>query len=247
VLELPPGYKKGDRKLPLIVAIHGGPTTASYADLEFDPHNGRLYLSAAGYAVLCPNYRGSTGYGDKFVTDLLGHENDIEVKDILAGIQHLIDEGIADPDRIGVMGWSNGGYLTNCLISMKDCPIKFKAASSGAGIVDTVAEWGFNDEPAYPRVFKRGLPWEVPENYRKTSPTYQLGNVKTPTLIHVGGNDPRCPPGHSRMLYRALHEYVKVPTQLVVYPGEPHGLTKLSNRKAKMEWDLAWFDKYLKK
>ena len=246
-LELPPGYKKGDKKLPLVVAIHGGPTTSSHADLEFDPHNGRLYFSAAGYAVLCPNYRGSTGYGDKFVTDLIGKENDIEVKDILAGIQHLIDEGIADPDRIGVMGWSNGGYLTNCLISLKDSPIKFAAASSGAGIVDTVAEWGFNDEPAYPRVFKKGLPWETPEIYKKTSPTYQLGNVKTPTLIHVGGGDDRCPPGHSKMLYRALKEYVNVPTQLVVYPGEPHGLTKLSNRKAKMEWDLAWFDKYLKK
>lgn len=247
VLELPPGYKKGDRKLPLVVAIHGGPTTASHADLEFDPHNGRLYFSAAGYAVLCPNYRGSTGYGDKFVTDLIGRENDIEVKDILAGIQHLIDEGIADPERIGVMGWSNGGYLTNCLITLKDSPIKFKAASSGAGIVDTVAEWGFNDEPAYPRVFKKGLPWETPEIYRKTSPTFQLGNVKTPTLIHVGAGDPRCPPGHSRMLYRALKEYVKVPTQLIEYPGEPHGLSKLSHRKAKMEWDLAWFDKYLKK
>ncbi len=246
-LELPPGWKRGDKKLPLVVAIHGGPTTASHADLEFDPHNGRLYFSAAGYAVLCPNYRGSTGYGDKFVTDLIGRENDIEVKDILAGIQHLIDEGIADPDRIGVMGWSNGGYLTNCLISLKDSPIKFAAASSGAGIVDTVAEWGFNDEPAYPRVFKKGLPWETPEIYNKTSPTYQLGNVKTPTLIHVGGGDERCPPGHSKMLYRALKEYVNVPTQLVVYPGEPHGLTKLSNRKAKMEWDLAWFDKYLKK
>ena len=246
-LELPPGWKNGDKKLPLVVAIHGGPTTASHADLEFDPHNGRLYFSAAGYAVLCPNYRGSTGYGDKFVTDLIGRENDIEVKDILAGIQHLINEGIADPDRIGVMGWSNGGYLTNCLISLKDSPIKFAAASSGAGIVDTVAEWGFNDEPAYPRVFKKGLPWETPEIYKKTSPTYQLGNVKTPTLIHVGGGDDRCPPGHSKMLYRALKEYVNVPTQLVVYPGEPHGLTKLSNRKAKMEWDLAWFDKYLKK
>jgi len=94
-----------------------------------------VYFSAAGYAVLCPNYRGSTGYGDKFVTDLIGKENDIEVKDILAGIQHLIDEGIADPERVGVMGWSNGGYLTNCLISLKDSPIKFKAASSGAGSV----------------------------------------------------------------------------------------------------------------
>jgi dipeptidyl aminopeptidase/acylaminoacyl peptidase len=246
-LELPYGWKKGDKPLPLVVAIHGGPTTSSPNDLRFDPHNGRLYFAAKGYAVLCPNYRGSTGYGDQFVTDLIGKENDIEVKDILAGIQHLITEGIADPERIAVMGWSNGGYLTNCLITLKDPPVKIKAASSGAGILDTVAEWGFNDEPAYPMVFKKGLPWEQPELYKKTSPTYGLGNVKTPTLIHVGGNDVRCPPGHSRMLHRALKEYVKVPTELVVYPGEPHGLTKLSNRIAKMEWDLAWFEQYLRK
>jgi dipeptidyl aminopeptidase/acylaminoacyl peptidase len=244
VLELPPGYKKGDR-LPLIVAIHGGPTTSTKADLSFDPHNGRLYLSARGYAVLCPNYRGSTGYGDKFVTDLIGNENDLDVKDILAGVRYLIDSGIADPERVGVMGWSNGGYLTNCLITLENSPVKFKAASSGAGILDTVAEWGFNDEPAYPVVFKKGPPWKTPDVYRKTSPTYGLGNVATPTLIHVGGNDERCPPGHSRMLYRALREYQKIPTELVVYPGEPHGLTKLSHRKAKMEWDIAWFDKYL--
>ncbi len=246
VLELPPGYKKGD-KLPLVVGIHGGPTTSTKAELSYDPHNGRLYFAAHGYAALFPNYRGSTGYGDKFVTDLIGHENDIEVKDILAGIQHLIKEGIADPERIGVMGWSNGGYLTNCLITLKNSPVKFKAASTGGCILDTVAEWGFNDEPAYPMAFKKGAPWETPDIYRKTSPTYGLGNVTTPTLIQVGGNDPRCPPGHSRMLYRALKEYRKVPTELVVYSGEPHGLTKLSHRKAKMEWDLAWFDKYLKR
>ena len=245
VLELPAGHKKGE-KLPLVVAIHGGPTTSTKAELSFDPHNGRLYFAAAGYAVLAPNYRGSTGYGDKFVTDLIGRENDVEVKDILAGIRHLIDEGIADPDRVAVMGWSNGGYLTNCLVTLKDPPVKLRAASSGAGILDTVAEWGFNDEPAYPTVFKKGLPWETPEVYRKTSPTYGLGYASTPTLIHVGGNDERCPPGHSRMLHRALKEYHKVPTELVVYPGEPHGLTKLSNRTAKMQWDLAWFEKYLK-
>ncbi len=246
-LELPFGWKKGDKPLPLVVAIHGGPTTASYNDLRFDPHNGRLYFAAAGYAVLCPNYRGSTGYGDKFVTDLIGNENDIDVKDIVTGIQHLIKEGIADPERVAVMGWSNGGYLTNCLITMKNPPIKIKAASSGAGILDTVAEWGFNDEPAYPVVFKKGTPWEQPEIYKKTSPTYGLGNVTTPTLIHVGANDERCPPGHSRMLYRALREYNKVPTQLNVYPNQPHGLGPLSFRTAKMEWDLAWFEKYMNK
>ncbi len=245
VLELPFDYKKGD-KLPLVVGIHGGPTTSTKADLNFDPHNGRLYFAVNGYAVLFPNYRGSTGYGDKFVTDLVGRENDIEVNDIIAGVQHLVKEGIADGERVGVMGWSNGGYLTNCLITRKDLPFKLRAASSGAGIVDTVAEWGFNDEPAYPKVFKKGHPWESPELYKKSSPTYDLGNVTTPTLIHVGGNDVRCPPGHSRMLYRALKEYRKVPTELVEYPGEPHGLTKGTNRKAKMEWDLAWFEKYLK-
>jgi dipeptidyl aminopeptidase/acylaminoacyl peptidase len=247
VLEVPYGYDpKKDGKLPLVVAIHGGPTTSTKNELSFDPHNGRLYFANAGYAVLCPNYRGSTGYGDKFVTDLVGRENDIEVKDILAGIQHLIKEGLVDENRVGVMGWSNGGYLTNCLISLKNPPVQIRAASSGAGIVDTVAEWGFNDEPAYPIVFKKGLPWEQPEIYIRTSPTYQLGNIKTPTLVHVGGNDVRCPPGHSQMLYRALKENLKVPTELISYPGEPHGLTKYSNRKAKMEWDLAWFEKYLK-
>ncbi|HEY2787092.1 MAG TPA: prolyl oligopeptidase family serine peptidase [Fimbriiglobus sp.] len=245
VLELPADYQPGT-KLPLVVAIHGGPTTSAKAEMAFDPLNGRLYFAAAGYAVLAPNYRGSTGSGDKFVTDLLGHENDIEVKDILAGIQHLVKEGIADPNRVAVMGWSNGGYLTNCLITLKDPPVKFRAASSGAGIVDTVAEWGFNDEPGYPWVLKKGHPWETPEIYKKASPTYGLGNVKTPTLIHVGGADERCPPGQSRMLFRAIREYDNVPCELCIYPGEPHGPTKLSNRKAKMEWDLAWFDKYVK-
>lgn len=245
VLELPPGYD-GKSKLPLVVAIHGGPTTSSKAALEFDPHNGRMYFSCAGYAVLCPNYRGSTGYGDKFVTDLIGRENDIEVNDIIAGVMHLVKEGIADPERVAAMGWSNGGYLTNCLITRKDLPFKLKAASSGAGIVDCVAEWGFNDEPAYPRVFKKGHPWETPDVYKKTSPTYDLGNIRTPTIIHVGGNDVRCPPGHSRMLYRAMKEYLKVPCELCEYPGEPHGLGKMTHRRAKMEWDLAWFEKYLK-
>lgn len=244
VLELPANHQPG-KKLPLVVAIHGGPTSSTKTALEFDPHNGRLYLAAKGYAVLLPNYRGSTGYGDKFLTDLLGKENDIEVDDIIAGVEHLVGEGIADPERVGVMGWSNGGYLTNCLVTRKNMPFKLKAASSGAGIVDTVLEWGINDEPAYPKVLKKGMPWEVPEAYRKTSPTYGLANVSTPTLIHVGGNDVRCPPGNSQMLYRALREFIKVPTELVIYPNEPHGLTKYSNRLAKMEWDIAWFEKYL--
>jgi dipeptidyl aminopeptidase/acylaminoacyl peptidase len=245
ILEVPPGHQPGV-KLPLILGIHGGPTMAVSASLDFDPYLGRVWLPAQGYAVLCPNYRGSTGYGDAFLTDLIGRENDVEVADIIAGVQHLVQAGLADPAAVGVLGWSNGGYLTNCLITRTQLPFKLRAASSGAGILDTVMEWGINDEPAYPRVFKQGLPWETPDVYKKTSPTYGLGNVTVPTLIHVGGNDERCPPGHSRMLYRALREYVKVPAELVVYPGEPHGLGRYNSRKAKMEWEVAWFAKYLK-
>jgi dipeptidyl aminopeptidase/acylaminoacyl peptidase len=240
ILELPPDYQKGD-KVPLVVEIHGGPTTATYYKLQYWIY-GRTLLPAKGYAVLCPNYRGSTGYGDKFTADLIGRENDIEVEDILKGVDALVERGIADPDRLAVSGWSNGGYLTNCLIAKTT---RFKAAISGAGIVDAIMEWGSNDEPAYAMVFKQGLPWTNPEKYHKASSTYQLDKVRTPTLIHVGGNDDRCPPGHSRMLYRALKEYVKVPTELVVYPGEGHGLMKYRNRRAKMEWDLAWLDRYV--
>jgi dipeptidyl aminopeptidase/acylaminoacyl peptidase len=241
ILELPPDAVPGQR-LPLVVEIHGGPTTASYFQMQFWIY-GRTLLPAKGYALLSPNYRGSTGYGDKFLTDLVGRENDLDVEDILKGVDALVERGIADPDRLGVMGWSNGGYLTNCLIAKTT---RFKAASSGAGIVDTVMEWGSNDEPAYAIALKKGFPWNRADAYRKTSPTYRLDKIRTPTLIHVGGSDERCPPAHSRLLYRALKEYVHVPTELLIYPGEPHGLMKYKNRKAKMEWDLAWFERYLR-
>jgi dipeptidyl aminopeptidase/acylaminoacyl peptidase len=240
ILELPPDYKKGD-KVPLVVEIHGGPTTATYFKLQYWIY-GRTLLPAKGYAVLCPNYRGSTGYGDKFTADLIGRENDVDVEDILKGVDALVEQGIADPDKLAVSGWSNGGYLTNCIITKTT---RFKAAISGAGIVDAIMEWGSNDEPAYAMVFKQGLPWSNPGKYHKASSTYHLDKIRTPTLIHVGGNDDRCPPGHSRMLYRALKEYVHVPTELIVYPGEGHGIAKYRNRQAKMEWDLAWLDRYV--
>jgi dipeptidyl aminopeptidase/acylaminoacyl peptidase len=240
ILELPPDYKPGKR-VPLVVEIHGGPTTAAYLGVQFWIY-GRTLLPAKGYAVLCPNYRGSTGYGDKFLTELVGHENDLDVRDIVAGVDALVARGIADPERLAVSGWSNGGYLTNCVITTTT---RFKAAISGAGIVDALMEFGINDEPAYTIVFKEGFPWTAAARYQRASPSYRLGRVRTPTLIHVGGADERCPPGHSRMLYRALREYVHVPTELLVYPGEPHGLMKYSSRRAKMEWDLAWLERYV--
>jgi dipeptidyl aminopeptidase/acylaminoacyl peptidase len=242
ILELPYAYEDAPKKLPLVIDIHGGPTTAYDFERSFAWYGGRTLLPALGYAVLCPNYRGSSGYGDKFLTDLLGKENDWEVQDILAGVDALVDKGIADPQKLAVMGWSNGGYLTNCCLTHTD---RFKAAISGAGIADALIEFGTNDEPAYSIVFKRGFPWSANNTYQKASPSWQFNKIKTPTLIHVGGNDERCPPGNSRMLYRVLKEYNKVPTELVVYPGEPHSLGQYNHIRAKLEWDVAWLNRYV--
>jgi len=242
ILELPPDHRPEDGPLPLIVHLHGGPTSSTKYRLQLWIY-GRALMASRGYALLSPNYHGSTGYGDDFLAKLIGRENEIEVTDILTGMDALIERGIADPQRIGVMGWSNGGYLTNCLITA--APERFQAASSGAGVLDMVIQWGTEDTPGHVINFMEGLPWEKPDHYRAGSPIYDLHKVKTPTLIHVGGNDPRVPPAHSRALYRALRHYLDVPTELVVYPGEGHGLSTHENRLAKMEWDLAWFERYL--
>ncbi len=242
ILELPPGYTRADGPLPTIIELHGGPTASTQFKLRLWIY-GRTLMASKGYALLSPNYHGSTGYGDEFLEKLIGRENEIEVTDITNGVHWLIDQGIADPAKVGVMGWSNGGYLTNCMITAE--PDMFAAASSGAGVLDMVIQWGTEDTPGHVINFVEGLPWQQAAHYQKASPLYHLDRVKTPTLIHVGGRDPRVPPAHSRALYRALRHYLDVPTQLVVYPGEPHGLTTHENRLAKITWDLAWFDKYL--
>lgn len=241
ILELPPDYKEGDGPLPMVVEIHGGPTAASFYRFRLWIY-GRATMAAQGYALLSPNYRGSTGYGDKFMVDLVGRENDIEVQDILAGVDAMVARGIADPDKLAVMGWSNGGFLTNCLITTTT---RFKAASSGAGVLDQIIQWGTEDTPGHVVNFMQGLPWDKAAAYHKGSPMYNLHKVTTPTLIHVGEHDPRVPPAHARSLYRALRRYLHVPTELIVYPGAGHGLATYKHRLAKIKWDLAWFAKYL--
>lgn len=243
ILELPAGYDAAkDGPLPLVVEIHGGPTASTRYRLRLWIY-GRALLASKGYALLSPNYHGSEGYGDAFLEKLIGRENEIEVTDILTGVDHLVARGIADPERMGVMGWSNGGYLTNCVITK--APGRFKAASSGAGVLDMVIQWATEDTPGHVINFAKGLPWTSREHYIASSPLYELHKVTTPTLIHVGGRDARVPPAHSRALYRALHHYLGVPCELLVYPGEPHGLTTARNRMAKVAWDLAWFERYI--
>lgn len=242
ILAVPYGKTPGAEKLPLVVYIHGGPTAAAKFRLRFWGY-GRTLMAAQGYAVLSPNYRGSTGYGDKFMVDLIGHENDVDTDDILRGVDEMVKTGVADKDRMAVMGWSNGGYLTNAIIT-KDH--RFKAAISGAGVFDMAMQWATEDTPGHVINYMKGLPWDAPQHYIDGSPLYSANKIKTPTLIHVGENDPRVPAIHAKALHRALHYYVKVDTELVIYPGEGHGLSKAKHREAKMDWDIQWLEKYLK-
>ncbi len=243
ILELPYGHDpQRDGALPLVVNIHGGPTSATPYSQRFWIY-GRTLFPAKGWAMLSPNYRGSTGYGDAFLTDLIGRENDIEVTDILAGVDAMVERGIADETRMAVMGWSNGGFLTNAIITTTD---RFKAASSGAGAFDQNAQWMLMDTPGHVVNYMDGkLPWEDLAEYDESSPMAKAGNISTPTVIHVGEKDERVPAVHSIALHRAMKHYLDVPVELVIYPGAGHGLTTYTHRKAKMAWDHAWFDHWV--
>ena len=241
VLELPHGWTPDQGPLPTVVLIHGGPTAAAPLARSFRYH-GRTALAAAGYAVLLPNYRGSVGYGDAFLTDLIGRETEIEVADILAGVDHLVAEGVADPGRLAISGWSNGGFLVHALIGQTD---RFRAAIAGAGVADQVMQWALEDTPGHVINFMQGLPWEQPAAYAAASPVQHLGAATTPTLFHVGEHDARVPAAHARAMFRALDTYRKVPAELIIYPDTGHGLATRPHQRTKLAWDLAWLARWL--
>jgi dipeptidyl aminopeptidase/acylaminoacyl peptidase len=240
VLVKPVGYRAGQR-YPLIVAIHGGPASADV--LSFNGGYGSQVYAGAGYVVLRPNYRGSTNYGEKHKTDIVGNYFPPGFDDIMTGVDHLIAEGIADPDRMGALGWSAGGHWSNWILTHTD---RFKAISSGAGTSNWISMYAQSDVQRN-RQFYLGddLPYDNFDAYWEQSPIRYIRNAKTPTMIHVVEGDPRVPSPQSVELHMALKK-IGVPTELFMYPGDSHGIPDPRNQLVKAVSEMAWMDYYVR-
>ena len=240
VLVKPVGYQKGQR-YPLIVAIHGGPAGAD--TLGFNGgYNSQVY-AGAGYAVLRPNYRGSTNYGHKFLTDIVGNYFPPGYDDIMSGVDHLIAQGIVDPDRMGALGWSAGGHWSNWILVSTD---RFKALSSGAGTSNWISMYAQSDVQRNRQYYLGNkLPYDDFDAYWNQSPLKYIKKAKTPTMIHVVEGDPRVPSPQSVELHMALKQ-LGVPTELYLYPGNTHGITDPRNQLVKAVSEMAWMDYYVR-
>jgi len=237
----PLGYEKG-RRYPLIVQVHGGPAAADMNGFQGRYVTYPHIYAAAGYAVLQPNYRGSTNYGETFARQIGGNFMRLSYGDIMSGVDHLIAEGIADPDRLGMMGWSAGGHLSSWTLTQTD---RFKAISTGAGAVNWISMYAESDVQSVREFYLGGRPYDAWDNFVNESALKYIRNAKTPTLIHVGEADQRVPKPQSDELYMALKK-LGVPVEYLVYPGMPHGLTEPRYQLVKMVSEFSWFEKWLK-
>ena len=240
VLVYPVGYSEGTR-YQLIVAIHGGPASAD--QLRFNGgYNAQVY-AGAGYAVLKPNYRGSTNYGNAHRTDIVGDYFTLGFDDIMTGVDYLIEEGIVDSERMGALGWSAGGHWSNWILTHTD---RFKAISSGAGTMNWISMYAQSDVQRN-RQFYIGddFLYENFDPYWDQSPLKYIADAKTPTMVHVVEGDPRVPSPQSVELHMALKK-LGVPTELFMYPGRSHGIPDPRNRLVKAVSEMAWMDHYVR-
>jgi dipeptidyl aminopeptidase/acylaminoacyl peptidase len=240
ILIKPVGYQPGTR-YPLIVAIHGGPASADV--LGFNGGYGAQTYAGAGYAVLMPNYRGSTNYGEKHKTDIVGNYFQKGYEDIMTGVDHLISQGIVDSTKMGVLGWSAGGHWSNWILTHTN---RFKAISTGAGTSNWISMYAESDVQRN-RQFYLGnkLPYDDFDAYWNQSPLKYIRNAKTPTMIHVVEGDPRVPRPQSEELFMALKR-LGVPAEMYVYPGNTHGIPDPRNQLVKSVAEMAWMDYWVR-
>jgi dipeptidyl aminopeptidase/acylaminoacyl peptidase len=234
----PPDYQQGKR-YPTLLRIHGGPNGQDSHSFNFE----RQFFAANGYVVVNVNYRGSSGRGEKYQTAIAADWGNKEVIDLQAAMDYVVQIGLADPDKLGVGGWSYGGILTDAIIA-KDH--RFKAAISGAGTALPLALYGV-DQYIIQYDEEIGPPWKVGlEPWERISYAFlHADQIKTPTLFMGGEKDFNVPLVGGEQMYQALAS-LGVSTQLVVYPNSFHGITRPSYQKDRMERYLSWYDKYLK-
>jgi dipeptidyl aminopeptidase/acylaminoacyl peptidase len=232
----PVGYQPG-AKLPMVVLVHGGPTGA-YSERFY---SWAQLLATRGYLVMCPNIRGSTGYGHKFVESNKTDWGGGDFKDVMAGVDFFVKRGDADTERLGIGGWSYGGYMAMWAVTQTN---RFKASVAGAGMSDLASEFGTESGSAGDEWFY-GTPWEHLADFQKSSPITFVKNAKTPTLILQGEADRTDPIGQSQQFYRALKRY-GVKSDFVTYPREGHGIAEEKHQLDLLERMMGWFDTYLK-
>lgn len=241
ILHKPADYDPA-RKYPLFIVIHGGPTGTSQPALSPDEYAYPVQtLLSKGALVLEPNYRGSAGYGAAFRALNVRNLGVGDMWDVMSGVDSLIAKGLAEPEKLGAMGWSEGGYISAFLTTHTD---RFKAVSVGAGISDWMTYYVNTDITPFTRQYLHATPWDDPEIYAQTSPITTIKQAKSPTLIQQGSNDKRVPVPDSFELYRGLQDE-GVPARLILYTGFGHGVNKPKSQRALLQSNLDWFAWYI--
>jgi dipeptidyl aminopeptidase/acylaminoacyl peptidase len=237
LLVKPIGYESGT-KAPTLLRIHGGPNGQDQHSFSFE----RELFAANGYAVINANYRGSSGRGQDYQKAIFADWGNKEVQDLLAAVDQVVASGVADPDRLGIGGWSYGGILTDYTIATTT---RFKAATSGAGSALQTTMYG-TDQYIFQYEKELGEPWKNPKLWEKVSyPFWHADRIKTPTLFLGGEKDFNVPVQGGEQMYMALKSQ-GIDTQMIVYPGQFHGITTPSYQKDRLMRYLAWYDRYLK-
>jgi dipeptidyl aminopeptidase/acylaminoacyl peptidase len=240
LLVLPVGYRAGMR-VPMVLQVHGGPANLWPHRFQAGGSQWAQLLAAHGMAVLLPNPRGSTGWGREFAEANLGDMGGKDWEDILAGADHCIELGIAAPDRLGLGGWSYGGFMAALGVTLTS---RFKAAVMGAGISHWRSFHGVSDIPTWDALFYRASPYVLGNEYDRFSAIHGVARVTTPTLILHGEKDTCVPVGQAYEFYRGLKEH-GVETELVVYPREGHGVVERKHQEDLQNRVLDWFRRHL--